>query len=139
MRQEVYSIPNKMVGYYDQEINGMIDTWHSLFVSLEEFKSTVFDIGIAFAQQNNVTTWIVDTSQGEDVFKTEVQDFVESTLAPKCAEIGIKYFFVVLPKSDISKASARDVARINASQHQMQTIQIESVEKAIQLLQDESE
>lgn len=133
---EVYAIPGHVTGHYDDRIDGMIDTWESLMVSLEDFKSTVFDIGIDFAIKNQVTTWIVDSSNGQGVYKKEVQEFVERILAPKCSSIGIKYFFVVLPQSALGKLSAKKVASINAEQLGMQTIEVSSVKEALNLLEE---
>ena len=135
MKQEIYQIPGKMSGSHDIQINAIIDSWQNLLVSLDEFKKTVYDQGISYAKQNKVETWIVDTSDALGTFKPDIQEFIESTVAPKCTEIGIKYFFVVLPKSAISKLSARKIAKINANQEGMQTIEVGSVNEALSLLQ----
>ena len=92
MKTVIYSIPGHVTGTYDSNINGIIDTWESLLISMEDFKSTVYDIGIAFAKENNVTAWIVDTSQGQEVFSKEVQDFVELTLSSTCAKLELNSF-----------------------------------------------
>jgi len=123
-----------MTGSFDSDLNAMIDNWSSLMVSLEDFKSTIYDIGVPFAESNKVTTWIVDTSKSEGVFKKDVQAFIESTVAPKCSEIGIKYFFVLLPQSAIAKLSAKNVARINSNQKEMQTFQVGSMDEALEML-----
>lgn len=136
MKTEVYSIPGKMVGHYDGANNAMIDSWSSLLVSLDEFKAAVYDVGIDFARKNKVTTWIVDNSTSNGVYKKEVQDFIGTTVAPKCAEIGIKYFFVILPQSAIAKLSAKNVAKINSNQKGMQTLQVASVEEALKMVKE---
>ena len=137
MRQEIYSIPGKMSGSHDLQINAIIDSWQNLLVSLDDFKKTIFDKGILYASQNGVQTWIVDTSNALGTFKPDIQEFIEGTVAPKCSDIGIKYFFVVLPKSAISRLSARKVANINANQEGMQTIEVGSVDEALTLLKGE--
>lgn len=136
MKQEIYSIPGKMMGHHDLQINAIIDTWQNLLVSLEDFKKTVFDQGMPYAIENKLNTWVVDTSEAIGTFKPEIQAYIESTVAPKCAEIGIKYFFVVLPKSAISKLSARKIAKINANQEGMQTIEVGSVDEVMSLLKE---
>lgn len=134
MQQEIYRLPGFLTGVYHRDINAIIDTWESLKVSLEDFKSVVYNIGIDFAQKNDVTTWIVDNSNSHGVYKKEVQVFVESTLAPACARIGIRFFFVVLPQSDLGKLSAKKVAKINEEQTIMQTIEVDNLQEALDLL-----
>ncbi len=137
MKREIYSIPGRMVGHYDPEINGIIDTWSSLLVTLDQFRENIFDIGVLdFAPRHGVNTWIVDNSTAEGVYRKDVQSFIQTTVAPKCAEIGIRYFFVVLPQGAIAKLSARNVAKINANQEGMQTLEVASVQEAIDLLQE---
>ncbi len=133
---EVYSIPGKMVGHHHEDINAMIDTWKNLLVSLGEFKANIHDIGLEYAEKHRVTTWIVDTSDSTGVFKIEIQQFIESTVAPKCAEIGIKHFFVVLPSSAVAKLSTKKVARINSNQKGMQTFEVTSVDEALDMLKE---
>ena len=124
-----------MNGAHDPEHRAMLDTWSSLLISREQFKSTILDVGVPFAVKNQVKYWIVDTSKAVNVFKKEVQAFIDSTVAPKFAEIGIVYFFIVLPQSAIAKLSARHVANINDGQEGMQTVQVGSVEEALALIQ----
>lgn len=134
MKQEIYQLPGFVTGVYHSDINGIIDTWESMMVSLEDFKSSVYDIGMDFAQKNGVTTWIVDNSNSQGVYKKEVQTFIESTVAPTCARIGIRFFFVVLPQSALGKLSAKKVAKINGEQTSMQTIEVHSLQEALDLL-----
>lgn len=76
-KKEIYQIPGKMVGYHLPEIHTILDTWSSsLFVSLEDWKSTVFDFGIMdFAPKHGVTSWIIDTSGARSVFPPQIQEF----------------------------------------------------------------
>ncbi|MCV9385764.1 hypothetical protein [Reichenbachiella ulvae] len=135
-KKEIYSIAGKLKGHHDSDINGMIDTWENLLVSLDQFKTNIHDIGLEYAEKNHLTTWIVDTSNSTGVFKKEIQGFIESVVAPKCAEIGIKYFFVVLPQSAIAKLSTKNVAKINSGQEGMQTFEVASVDEALSMLQE---
>ena len=107
-------------------------------ISKEQFQSTIYDIGVPFAVKNQVRYWIVDTSQASGVFKKDVQAFIDMTVAPKFAEIGIVYFFIVLPESAIAKLSAKSIAKINDGQEGMQTVQVRSVAEALQLIKEKS-
>lgn len=131
----MYSIPKKLIGEYDSDLNAMIDNWSSLLATLEEFKSTIYDQGIDFVVKNKATVWIVDTSQGKGAFKKEVQDFIQSHVAPKCAEAGIKYFFMILPQSAIAKLAAKRVVELSSNNEGMQTFQVGSMEEVMQMLE----
>ena len=123
-----------VLGEYESTLKAMVDTWHSLLISKENFKKSIYEVGVPFAQRNKVTSWIVDTSNSEGLFKVEVQKFIDETVEPKFAEIGIKRFFITPPKSAIAKLSATRVAEINNDQDGMQTITIESVSSAIKII-----
>ncbi len=103
-------------------------------ISVDDFRGSIYEIGVPFAVTNRITSWIVDTSTAEGLFKKDVQEFIDQTVAPRFAEIGIRYFFIVLPQSAIAKLSAKHVAKINDNQDGMQTIQVASVQEAIELI-----
>lgn len=131
MRKEIYAVAGKMKGEHDSQIPAMIDTWESLLISVEDFKSTIVEIGVPYAKASGITTWIVDTSQAANVFKMEVQRYIEETVAPSFAAIGIKYFILILPNSAMGKLSAKKVAQTNGKQDGMQTIEVFSWEDAL--------
>lgn len=134
MNREIYKVEGFMNGVYDSIHRSILDTWSSLLITKDQFKSSIYDIGVDFAVKNGVKYWIVDTSNAVGVFKKDVQNFIDSTVAPKFAEIGIVYFFIVLPQSAISKLSAKHIAKINDDQDGMQTVQVRSVDEALQLI-----
>ncbi len=139
MPKELYHVPGKVVGHYHPEINAVIDTWTSLFISLEDFKASIYDIGIAdFAPKNGVTTWIIDTSHGKSVFPPDVQEFRQNIASPKLEEVGVKFLFVVLPDKGIGKFSAGKTANIYSGQHGMQTFEVHSIEEAKNILKEAS-
>lgn len=130
----IYHVEGHVLGEYESTLNAMIDTWDSLLISKENFKKSIYEVGVPFAQRNKVTSWIVDTSNSEGLFKVEVQKFIDESVAPKFAEIGIQRFFIIPPKSAIAKLSATRVAEINNDQDGMQTITIESVNSAMNMI-----
>ena len=134
---KIYEVTGKVAGFFDSSNDAVIDSWTSLMISVEEFKKSIYEVGVPFAKSKQVTNWIVDTSTADGLFKTDVQKFIDQTVAPKFAEIGIRYFFIVLPASAIAKLSAKHVAKINNDQEGMQTIQVSSVEEAIRLIQSQ--
>ncbi|NQZ78478.1 MAG: hypothetical protein HRT61_20560 [Ekhidna sp.] len=123
-----------MTGVFDSSNGAMIDTWISLLISVEEFRKSIYEVGVPFAKNNFVTNWIVDTSSAEGLFRKDVQEFIDQEVAPTFAATGIKYFFIVLPPSAIAKLSAKNVAKINDDQEGMQTVQVASVQEAIGLI-----
>ena len=123
-----------VLGEYESTLKAMVDTWDSLLISKENFKESIYEVGVPFAQRSKVTSWIVDTSNSEGLFKVEAQKFIDETVEPKFAEIGIKRFFIIPPKSAIPKLSATRVAEINNDQDDMQTITIDSVNSAVNMI-----
>lgn len=113
MKKELYRVPGKVVGHHHPELNAIIDTWESLLISLDDWKATIFEIGIMdYAPKHIVTVWVIDTSNGQGVFKPDVQEFREKVARPKLAENGIKFLFVVLSNTAIGRLSARKTAKL---------------------------
>ena len=135
MVKELYNIPGKVIGRHHSEINTIIDTWESLSISLDDWKASVYEIGIVdYAPKNGVTGWIIDTSNSSGVFKPEVQHFRETVARPKLVENGVKFLFVVLPQSAISKLSARKTARLYQGQGALEALPVASVEEAVDVM-----
>lgn len=135
MAKELYHIPGKVIGRHHPEINTIIDTWESLSVSLDDWKASVYEIGIVdYAPKHGVTGWIIDTSNSQGVFKPEIQEFREKVARPKLAENGVKFLFVVLPQSAISKLSARKTARLYQGQGALEAHPVASIEEAVELM-----
>lgn len=138
MVKELYNIPGKVVGHHHPEINTIIDTWDSLLISLEEWKASVYEIGIVdYAPKNGVTSWIIDTSKGRGVFKPEVQEFREKVARPKLAANGVKLLFVVLPQSAIGKLSARKTAKLYKGGGELEAFPVASIDEAIAIMKQE--
>ena len=134
MRQEIYQVPSFVKGEYDAAHEVIIDTWTSLMITQSQFQSSIYDVGVPFAVGHGVKFWIVDTSHAVGVFKKDVQAYIDNTVAPMFAQIGIVYFFIVLPQSAIAKLSAKHIAQINDNQDGMQTVQVRSVDEALELI-----
>lgn len=135
MKKEIYTIPGKLVGHHHPEIDAIIDTWTSLMITLDDYKSTIYNIGILdFAPKNRVTTWVIDTSNAAGVFKPEIQEFRQNIVGPKCVEIGIRNFFIVQPQSAIGKLSTRKTTNIYAGQKAMQTFEVSSIDEVLTML-----
>ncbi len=134
MAKELYKIPGKVVGRHHPEINAIIDTWESLLISLEDWKASVYEIGIVdYAPRNGVTSWIIDTSKSQGVFKPEIQDFREKVARPRLAENGVKFLFVVLPHSAISKLSARKTAKLY-QEGTFESYPVSSINEAVEII-----
>ncbi len=133
---EIYSIPGKMVGHHYPEINTIVDTWtSSLFVSLEDWKATVFDIGITdYAPKNDVKNWIIDTRQARSVFPPAVQEFRKNIAKPELEKNGVKRLFVVLPSSGIGKFSAAKTAELYDGDEGLNGYDVETLEQAINII-----
>ena len=126
------------IGHYHAEIHTIIDTRGSLLISLDDWQSTIYDIGIVdFAPKNGVKAWIIDTSKSQGVFKPEVQEFREQVARPKLAENGVKHLFVVLPATALGKLSAKKTARLYGGQSTMKSHHVASVAEAIDILKTE--
>ena len=138
MPRELYNIPGKVVGHYHPDMKTIIDTWDSLLISLEDWKASVYEVGICdFAPKNGVKVWIIGTSKGQGVFKQEVQEFREQVARPKLVQNGVEYLFVVLPQSALGKLSARKTANLYDGDGTLHGYQVASVEEARKILKDE--
>ncbi len=138
MKKEIYSIPGKMVGHHHPDINCIVDSWTSLFVTLDEWKSTVYDIGITdYAPRNGVTSWIIDTSKASGVFKPEIQEFRTNVARPKLEENGVTRLFVVLPASAIGKLSARKTAKLYDAKGILKAYDVMSIEEAFDIIKED--
>ncbi len=135
-KKEIYQIPGKMVGHHFPEIDTIVDTWTaSLFVSLEDWKSTVFDIGITdFAPKNGVKNWIIDTSQARSVFPPAIQEFRENTAKGELERNGVKRLFVVLPNSGIGKFSAAKTAELYDGDRGLHGYDVENIAQALDII-----
>ncbi len=135
MVKELYNIPGKVVGHHHPEINTIIDTWESLSITLDDWKASVYNIGIVdYAPKHDVIGWIIDTSNSTGVFKPEVQEFRERIARPKLVENGVKFLFVVLPQSAISKLSARKTARLYQGKGILEAHPVASIEEAVEMM-----
>ena len=113
-KSEIYRIPGKLIGEHLPEIQTILDSWNSsLFVSLEDWKSTVFDIGIMdYAPKHDVRNWIIDTSEARSVFPPKIQEFRQNVAKKALEENGVRRLIVVHPPSGIGKFSAAKTAQL---------------------------
>lgn len=140
MQKELYHIPGKVIGHHHPEINSIIDTWDSLLISLDDWRSTIYEVGIVdYAPRNGVKAWIIDTSKSQGVFKPEVQEFREKVARPKLAENGVRHLFVVLPATALGKLSAKKTARLYGGQKSMKSHYVTSIQEAVNILKAEGE
>ncbi len=138
MKREIYSIPGKLVTHYHSDTRTIIDTWTDMSVSLEEWKSTIYDIGIMnFAAQNGAKAWITDTSNAKGVFNRDIQEFRAKTSAAAMEKSGIKCFFTVLPQSAISKLAAYQTSKNYAGHGSMTSHTVNSLDEAFAIRKQE--
>ena len=134
MKRLIYEIPGKVTGHYYPESNTIIDSWTELNASFDDWKKTIYDIGILdFAPKNGVTTWITDTSKASGVFNNEIQDFREGVSAAAMARSGIKLFFTVMSASAIATLSARKTSKAYSGHGSMDSIAVSSIEEAFEI------
>ena len=138
-KSEIYRIPGKLIGEHIPEIQTILDSWNSsLFVSLEDWKSTVFDIGIMdYAPKHDVKNWIIDTSEARSVFPPKIQEFRQSVAKKALQDNGVKRLIVVHPKSGIGKFSAAKTAELYDSD-ELKTFDVESLQEAFDIIQQSS-
>jgi len=134
MREKIYEVPGKFVGYYYPESRTIVDIWEDLSASFEDWKNAIYDIGILkFAPENEVTTWVTDTSSAKGVFDKQIQDFREEVSAAAMANSGVKLFFTVTSSSAIATLSARKTSKAYTGHGDMKSITVSSVEEAFEV------
>ena len=139
MEESVFEIPGKLSVSWIGEVKAIVDTWTSYYISLAEFKNAVLEKGVSFGKIRGVKAWIVDSSQAKGAFSQEIQDFIGSTVFPKFAEIGVKYFITIT--SQISAVTKMTVASYSAKTgpNGLQLVEVASVEHAIEWLATNNE
>ncbi|MBU1221135.1 hypothetical protein KKF34_01530 [Myxococcota bacterium] len=95
MPSKVFEIPGKLSVEWETDVKAIVDTWTNYTVTLEQFKDAVLGKGVSYASGKGVKAWIVDSSQANGAFSQEIQQFIGSTVFPKFAEIGVKYFITI--------------------------------------------
>lgn len=139
MKTKIYEIPGKMVShYYPPEEKTIIDSWTELNASFEDWKKTIYEIGILdFAPKNGVTTWITDTSRATGIFDNQIQDFRKDVSAAAMAKSGIKLFFTVLSSSALSTLSVRKTSKVYGGHGEMKSMAVSSLEEAFEIREKE--
>ncbi len=131
MSEKVYEIPGKLSVAWDSDVKAIIDTWSSYFVALEEFKNAVLVKGVDYAKSRGVKAWIVDSSQAKGAFSQEIQDFIGSTVFPKFAEIGVKYFITITSQvSAVTKMTVASYAS-KTGPNGLKLVEVDSAENAV--------
>ena len=134
MQTKIYEIPGKLISHYYPNEQTIIDTWTELNASFEDWKKTIYEIGILeFAPKNGVKTWITDTSQATGVFSNEIQTFREEVSAAAMAKSGIKLFFTVTSDSAIATLSARKTSKVYSGHGEMQSLVVSSLQEAFDI------
>ena len=131
MSEKVYEIPGKLSVAWDPDVKAIIDTWSSYYVTLEEFKNAVLVKGVDYAKSRGVKAWIVDSSQAKGAFSQEIQDFIGSTVFPKFAEIGVKYFITITSQvSAVTKMTVASYAS-KTGPNGLKLVEVDSAENAV--------
>lgn len=138
MKTKIYEIPGKMVSHYYPEEKIIIDSWTELNASFEDWKKTIYEIGILdFAPKNGVTTWITDTSRATGIFDNQIQDFRKDVSAAAMAKSGIKLFFTVLSSSALSTLSVRKTSKVYGGHGEMKSMAVSSLDEAFEIREKE--
>ncbi len=103
MKTKIYEIPDSLVGEWEPDARAVIDTWTNQFITLDNFRETIFLKGIEYAQAHKGIAWIVDSSRAKSVFSKDIQDFIASDVFPMFYKIGIRYFLTISPEDTIAK------------------------------------
>ncbi len=134
MKIKIYEIPGKLVSHYFPNENTIIDTWTSLYVSFDEWKRNIYDIGILdISTKNRVDTWITDTSHSEGVFNQEIQSFRKEVSARALSGSGVKLFITVMGDSSLTTLSARSTSRSYGGQDNLDSYAVKTMEDAFKL------
>lgn len=131
---DVFEIPGKLKVTWNGEAKAIVDTWSSYSVTLDEFKDAVLEKGVGFAKTKGVKAWIVDSSQAKGAFKQEIQEFIGSTVFPKFAEIGVKFFITIT--SEVSAVTKMSVSSYSAKTgpNGLQLVEVGSANEAVEWL-----
>ncbi len=132
---KVYEIKDTVVGVWNSEVRAMVDTWKNYsFLTLDNYKNTIFVKGVNYAKANNGQAWIVDSSNATGVFSQEIQQYIEKYAFKIFKKKGINYFITI--NSEISPLTKMTVNRYNthANDAGVEQIEVNSVADAIEWL-----
>lgn len=102
---KIHEIPGKLTVTWNSDVKAIIDTWHSYFVTLEEFKQAVLVKSLNHAKANGGIAWIVDSHTAKGVFSEEIQKFIETDVFPSFAKNGIKYFMTINAENPLTRTT----------------------------------
>lgn len=134
MATKIYTIPEKLDGYWIPEVHAIHDAWKNYSVQLSEFKEAVLVKGINHAKANKAHAWIVDSSVAKGVFSQDIQTFIGTDVFPTLAKNGIKYFITVLPQaSAVTKLTVRNFSE-KAGPNGLKLVEVNTFEDAVNWL-----
>lgn len=135
-KKKIYQIPGKLEGHHHPDLNAIVDTWSSsLFISLEDWKATVFEVGIKdYAPKHGVKNWIIDTRQARSVFPPDIQAFRQNVAKKELEKNGVERLIVVLPSYGFGKFSAAKTAELYDGDQGLHGYEVKSLEEAFDLI-----
>ena len=104
---KVHEIPGTLVVEWNDEVNAMIDTWSSYFISVPQFREALLRSGLSHARAHRCRAWVMDASQAKGAFPWSVQDLIETEVFQAYAAIGIKYFVTIKSASAITNMAIK--------------------------------
>lgn len=136
MAAKVYDIPGKLSVEWESDVKAIVDTWTNYSVTLDQFKDAVLEKGVSYARGKGVKAWIVDSSQANGAFSQEIQSCIGSTVFPKFAEIGVKYFITIT--SSVSAVTKMTVKSYSAKTgpNGLKLVEVNSREDALAWLKE---
>lgn len=134
MNELIYKIPNKLTIEWNADVKAVIDTWTNYGITLEQFNDAIINTAVVYASKKGVRAWIADSSKATGVFSQEIQTFINTTIFPKYAKIGVKYFITITSKiSSLTKLTVKSYSA-KVGPCGLKLVTIDSLEDAIEWL-----
>jgi hypothetical protein len=131
----IAQIPNKLETEWCDDVKAVWDKWKSFFLTLEEFSQAIMTNALEFARSHKAVAWIADASEAKGVFPQEIQDYISQQVFKAFAEIGIKYFISVQPKSAVSKLGVKRYES-QLGPNGLELVEVATIEGAFAFLQE---
>lgn len=132
---EVYSIPGKVIVTWEESVRAIVDSWTKYDITIPEFKTVVFEKGLAYAKSHNGQAWIVDSSNAKGNFTHECQAFIGSDIFPAFSKNGIKYFITIKSESALTNLTIKSY-QAKTGPNGLQLVEVPNVATAIEWLKN---
>jgi hypothetical protein len=131
---KLYEIPGTLLVEWNSEVNAIVDTWSSYFITAAKFREAVMGAGLSYARSYRCRAWVMDASGVKaGAYPQEVQDLIAKEVFKAFAVVGIKYFLTIKSPSVVANM-AINRANVNLAPVGIKLVDVPTLAAAIEWL-----